>query len=76
MVFECFQHYLGLELCCDIQLNRPKALNALMSPLMNELNQAITDFEADSSVGCIVLTGSDRAFAGQFLYFLKKMIGL
>ncbi|OWF51819.1 enoyl-CoA hydratase, mitochondrial-like [Mizuhopecten yessoensis] len=46
-----------------IQLNRPKALNALCNALMVETNDAIGKFDADDGVGCIVLTGSDRAFA-------------
>ncbi|CAO2647968.1 Nn.00g088900.m01.CDS01 [Neocucurbitaria sp. VM-36] len=46
-----------------IQLNRPKALNALFTPLILELNQALRDFQASKSIGAIVLTGSDRAFA-------------
>ncbi|XP_060068590.1 enoyl-CoA hydratase, mitochondrial-like [Ylistrum balloti] len=46
-----------------IQLNRPKALNALCDALMIETNDAIENFDVDDSVGCIVLTGSDRAFA-------------
>ncbi|KAF8736145.1 hypothetical protein AX14_000786 [Amanita brunnescens Koide BX004] len=46
-----------------ITLNRPKALNALNSPLFKELNQALADADNDSSVGAIVLTGSEKAFA-------------
>ncbi|KAK3091165.1 hypothetical protein FSP39_017642 [Pinctada imbricata] len=46
-----------------IQLNRPKALNALNDGLMKEVGEALTQFEKDDSVGCIVLTGSERAFA-------------
>ncbi|KAF8348168.1 enoyl-CoA hydratase [Amanita rubescens] len=46
-----------------ITLNRPKALNALSSPLFKELNQALADADNDSSVGAIVLTGSEKAFA-------------
>lgn len=49
-----------------IQLNRPKALNALCKGLMSELDQAVQKFEKDDDVGCIVLTGSDRAFAGMY----------
>lgn len=47
-----------------IQLNRPKALNALCDGLMREVGQALDNFEADSGVGAIVITGSERAFAG------------
>lgn len=53
-----------------IQLNRPKALNALCAGLMSELDQAVQKFEKDNDVGCIVLTGSDRAFAGMYISFL------
>jgi enoyl-CoA hydratase len=46
-----------------ITLNRPKQLNALNDVLMNELGQALLAFDADPGVGCIVVTGSDKAFA-------------
>lgn len=46
-----------------IQLNRPKALNALCDGLMKEVSRALDAFEADAGVGAIVITGSDRAFA-------------
>ena len=46
-----------------IRLNRPKALNALNSELLGELAIALSQIEADDSVRCVVLTGSDRAFA-------------
>ncbi|KAJ7594653.1 enoyl-CoA hydratase [Mycena floridula] len=46
-----------------VTLNRPKALNALSSPLFVELNKALADADADDSVGAIVLTGSEKAFA-------------
>ena len=46
-----------------IRLNRPEALNALNSELIGELNQALDAFENDQSIGCIVLTGSEKAFA-------------
>ncbi len=46
-----------------ITLNRPDALNALSSPLMNELTQALDAFEADPGIGAMVLTGSEKAFA-------------
>lgn len=47
-----------------ITLNRPKALNALSSPLFAELNKALEEADRDDSVGAMVLTGSERAFAG------------
>ncbi len=46
-----------------ITLNRPKALNALNDALMDELGDALAKFDADENIGCIVLTGSDKAFA-------------
>ncbi len=46
-----------------IRLNRPDALNALNSQLLGELGQALDAAEADAGVRCLVLTGSDRAFA-------------
>ena len=46
-----------------IRLNRPQALNALNSALIAELNKAMAGFEADSNIGCMVLTGSEKAFA-------------
>ncbi|MDY0240656.1 MAG: enoyl-CoA hydratase [Rhodospirillaceae bacterium] len=46
-----------------ITLNRPKALNALYSPLIAELSHALDDFEADDNIGAIVITGSEKAFA-------------
>jgi enoyl-CoA hydratase len=46
-----------------IRLNRPQALNALNAALMRELAHAVDGFEADGAIGCIVITGSDKAFA-------------
>ena len=46
-----------------ITLNRPKALNALNDALMDELGDALEKFDADENIGCMVITGSDRAFA-------------
>jgi enoyl-CoA hydratase len=46
-----------------IRLDRPEALNALNGALMTELAAAIAAFEADPGIGCLVLTGSDKAFA-------------
>lgn len=46
-----------------ITLNRPKALNALNSSLIAEINQATQTFDKDTSIGAIVITGSERAFA-------------
>src|SRR5438046_7974634 len=46
-----------------IRFNRPQALNALNATLKNELLGAVEAFDADANVGCILLTGSDKAFA-------------
>ena len=46
-----------------ITLNRPKQLNALNDALMDEVGAALLAFDADDAIGCIVITGSDKAFA-------------
>jgi enoyl-CoA hydratase len=46
-----------------IRLNRPQALNALSSPLIEDLNAALAAFESDPDIAAIVLTGSEKAFA-------------
>lgn len=46
-----------------VQLNRPKALNALNREIMTELMDALAAFDADEAVGCLVITGNERAFA-------------
>jgi len=46
-----------------ITLNRPRQLNALNDALMDQLGAALLAFDADDSVGCIVITGSEKAFA-------------
>src|ERR1700760_5147790 len=46
-----------------IKLNRPKMLNALSFGVFREIAAAIDDLEADDGIGCIVLTGSEKAFA-------------
>jgi enoyl-CoA hydratase len=46
-----------------IRLNRPQALNALNEQLKNELLSAAESLDADTKIGCIVITGSERAFA-------------
>lgn len=46
-----------------LQLNRPKALNALSTPLFEAINHEVKKADEDESVRAIVLTGSDRAFA-------------
>ena len=46
-----------------IRLNRPEALNAINAAMMRELAAAVTAAERDAAVRCIILTGSDKAFA-------------
>ena len=46
-----------------VTLNRPKALNALNDALMTELGAALKAFDANDAIGCIIVTGSERAFA-------------
>jgi enoyl-CoA hydratase len=46
-----------------IRLNRPQALNALNRALLRELGEAVDAFDADAKIGCMVITGSDKAFA-------------
>lgn len=46
-----------------IRLNRPQVLNALNDQLMTELGQALVAFDSDESIGAMVITGSDKAFA-------------
>lgn len=46
-----------------VRLNRPKALNALNDQLMDELGHALNEFDRDDHIGCIIITGSEKAFA-------------
>ena len=46
-----------------VQLNRPKAYNALSTPLLIEVMSALREFDADDSIGCMILTGNEKAFA-------------
>jgi enoyl-CoA hydratase len=46
-----------------VQLNRPKALNALNDQLMDELGAALQAFDKDDGIGCIIVTGNEKAFA-------------
>jgi len=46
-----------------ITLNRPEALNALNARIISELNQALDEIERNPDIGCVVLTGSSKAFA-------------
>jgi enoyl-CoA hydratase len=57
-----------------VTLNRPQALNALNSILVGEVNAALDAFERDPAIGCIVITGSEKAFAAGA--DIKEMQGL
>ena len=46
-----------------VTLNRPKQLNALNSQVMDEMGAALKAFDADAGIGCMVITGSEKAFA-------------
>ncbi len=46
-----------------IRINRPDALNALNAKVIAEINKAMDGFEKDKAIGCMILTGSDKAFA-------------
>jgi enoyl-CoA hydratase len=56
-----------------IRLDRPQALNALNAALIAELSAAIDAFEADDQIGCILITGSEKAFAAGA--DIKEMVG-
>ena len=46
-----------------VTLNRPKQLNALNDKLMDELASALKAYDADDGIGCMIITGSEKAFA-------------
>ena len=56
-----------------IAVNRPQALNALNAALMSELSASLDVFEADAAIGCVVITGSEKAFAAGA--DIKEMVG-
>ncbi|MHA7598840.1 enoyl-CoA hydratase [Alicycliphilus sp. T452] len=63
MAYECIEVRTEADKVGIITLNRPKQLNALNGQLMDELGAALKAFDADEKIGCIVLTGSEKAFA-------------
>ena len=63
MPYNCIQVRTEAEKIGVITLNRPQALNALNDQLMDELGQALLAFDADAAIGCILVTGSEKAFA-------------
>ena len=63
MSYELIQVRTEAEKVGIITLNRPKQLNALNSELMVEMGTALKAFDADPHIGCIILTGNEKAFA-------------
>ncbi len=63
MPYECIEVRTEADQVGVITLNRPKQLNALNPQLMVELGQALKAFEADPAIGCMVITGNEKAFA-------------
>ena len=63
MAYETIEVRTAGEKVGIITLNRPKQLNALNDQLMNELGEALKAFDADEKIGCMIITGSEKAFA-------------
>ena len=63
MSYTCIETRVEGEKVGIVTLNRPKQLNALNDQLMDELGDALKKFDADKSIGCMIITGSERAFA-------------
>jgi enoyl-CoA hydratase len=63
MTYECITTRIEGDKVAIITLNRPKQLNALNDQLMDELGAALKGFDADPAIGCMVITGSEKAFA-------------
>ena len=63
MTYECITTRTEGDKVAIITLNRPKQLNALNDQLMDELGHALKGFDADPAIGCMVITGSEKAFA-------------
>ena len=63
MSYETIEVRVEAEKVGIITLNRPKQLNALNDQLMDELGAALKAFDADEKIGCMIVTGSERAFA-------------
>ncbi len=63
MTFELINVHTEADKVGVITLNRPKQLNALNDQLMTELGAALQAFDADPAIGCMIITGSEKAFA-------------
>jgi len=63
MNYECITTRIEGDKVAIITLNRPKQLNALNDQLMDELGHALKGFDLNPAIGCMVITGSEKAFA-------------
>ncbi len=63
MAYECIEVRTEADKVGVITLARPKQLNALNDQLMDELGAALKAFDADERIGCVIVTGSEKAFA-------------
>ena len=63
MTYEMIQTRIEADKVGVITLNRPKQLNALNDQLMTELGAALKEFDDNPAIGCMVVTGSEKAFA-------------
>jgi len=63
MSYDCLQVRIEADQVGIITLNRPKQLNALNDQLMDELGAALKALDADEAIGCIIITGNEKAFA-------------
>ena len=63
MTYELIKTRIEHDQVAVITLDRPKQLNALNTGLMIELGQALKEYDDDSRIGCIIITGNEKAFA-------------
>ena len=63
MAYDCIEVRTEAGKVGVVTLNRPKQLNALNNQLMDELGAALKAFDADEAIGCMIVTGSEKAFA-------------
>lgn len=63
MTYELIKTRIEHDQVAVITLDRPKQLNALNTGLMIELGQALKEYDEDSRIGCIIITGNEKAFA-------------
>lgn len=54
-----------------IQLNRPDTLNSLTQELFSELTFALKDLDSNRNIGAIIITGTEKAFAGTFNIYIQ-----